>query len=55
MKTTTLEELIDKVFGSKDTPERDKFDSEFEQFLINETNNPTPPQQTPFLIPNSFH
>lgn len=37
MKMITLDELTDKVIGVKGTSERDKFDAEFEQFLIGET------------------
>jgi DNA-binding XRE family transcriptional regulator len=37
MKSISLEELEDKVFGQKGTPDRDRYDAEFEQFLIGET------------------
>lgn len=37
MKSISLEELEDKVFGPKGTPDRDRYDAEFEQFLIGET------------------
>lgn len=37
MKSISLGELEDKVFGPKGTPERDRYESEFEQFLIGET------------------
>jgi len=37
MKSISLEELEDKVFGCKGTPKRDKYEADFEEFLIGET------------------
>jgi DNA-binding XRE family transcriptional regulator len=37
MKAITLDELTDKVYGKKGTPERDEYDREVELFVIGET------------------
>lgn len=37
MESITLDELKDKVYGYKGTPERDAYEKEFELFLIGET------------------
>ena len=37
MKVYTMEEVEDRFIGKKGTPEREKFDAEYEEFLIGET------------------
>ena len=37
MKTISMEELEDKVFSPKGTPKRDKYEADFQEFLIGET------------------
>jgi DNA-binding XRE family transcriptional regulator len=37
IKEYTLEEIEDEMIGPKGTPERDRYESEYEQFLIGET------------------